>query len=72
MMKERNNAPRDRDHYIGLGIGIGLILFAPLGVVLLILTDSPGFLGIGPGMGVAVGVAIGEGLYQRSKQDESS
>jgi len=51
---------------MGLGMAIGMIIFAPLGIILAIATDTPGLLGIGPAMGVGVGVALGEGLYQRS------
>ncbi len=60
------NQAKEKDHYLGLGMAIGMIAFAPLGVVLAIATDTLGLLGIGPAMGVAVGIALGEGFYRRS------
>ena len=66
MSKKRETQAKEKDHYVGLGMAIGMIAFAPLGIVLAIATGTFGLLGIGPAMGVAVGVALGEGLYQRS------
>jgi hypothetical protein len=72
-MSSRNgNTTADKEHYMGIGMAIGLALFAPLGIVLSIVTDTPGLIGIGPGMGVAVGVAIGEGLYQRNERSRGN
>jgi hypothetical protein len=62
--KQRNHAS-DREHYLGIGMATGMAIMAPLGVVLFIVLDNPGMLGVGPGMGVAIGVAIGESLYRR-------
>ena len=64
------NQAKEKDHYLGLGMAIGMIAFAPLGVVLAIATDTLGLLGIGPAMGVGVGIALGEGLYRRSLPDQ--
>jgi hypothetical protein len=58
---------QDREHYLSVGMAIGMIMFMPLGF-LFILLDNPGLLGIGPAMGIAVGLAIGEQLYRRSQQ----
>ena len=60
----------DRDHYIAIGMAIGMPSFALIGFALCIATDNPGLLGLGPAIGLAMGIAIGEGLYRRSRQSE--
>jgi hypothetical protein len=60
----------ERDRYIAIGLAIGMPSFALIGFALCIATDNPGLLGLGPAIGLALGIAIGEGLYQRSRQRE--
>jgi hypothetical protein len=67
MSKDTNDPTKQKQHYMGLGMAIGMAMFAPLGIVLSIVTDNPGLLGIGPAVGVSIGVAIGEHLHKRSK-----
>ena len=50
-------------------IGIGIALFAGVGVVLATATDNPGLIGIGPALGVAVGAGIGAGLENKARQE---
>lgn len=59
-----------RNHYLGIGLAVGMPSFALVGFVLCIATGTPGLLGLGPAIGLAVGIAIGEGLYRRSRQGE--
>jgi hypothetical protein len=49
-------------------IGIGIALFAGVGVVFATATDNPGLIGIGPALGVAVGAGIGAGLENKARQ----
>ncbi len=70
MTQPHRNGTPDRDRYLGRGMGIGMILCMPLGIVLFLVTGNAGLLGIGPAIGVALGVAIGEGLYRRSLRQE--
>lgn len=52
---------------MGLGMALGMAMFAPLGIVLSLVTDNPGLIGVGPAIGISIGVAIGEHLYKRNK-----
>ena len=70
MSNQDQKQRQELEHYRGIGMAIGMVLFMPVGLVLFIVLDNPGMLGVGPAMGLAVGLAIGEGLYQR-KQRES-
>jgi hypothetical protein len=63
------NAERNRT--MAIGMAIGMPTFALAGLILCIATDTPGLLGVGPAIGLAMGIAIGEGLYQRSRQNEA-
>lgn len=54
-----------KDHYQRKGMGIGLALFLPFGVILWLLLDNPGFLGLGPALGISIGIAIGEAMYKK-------
>jgi hypothetical protein len=62
------NKRRDKDYYVGIGLSLGLALMTPLGIILALVTDTPGLLGIGPAMGIGIGLAIGQGLYERQRQ----
>jgi hypothetical protein len=61
----------ERDRYMAIGIAIGMPIFALAGFIVCIATDSFGLLGVGPAIGLTMGIAIGEGLYQRSRQNEA-
>lgn len=50
-------------------IGIGMALFAGVGVVFATATDNPGLIGIGPALGVAVGAGIGAGLENKAREE---
>jgi hypothetical protein len=61
----------ERDRYMAIGIAIGMPIFALAGFIVCIATDNPGLIGVGPAIGLAMGIAIGEGLYQRRRQNEA-
>lgn len=50
-------------------MGIGIALFAGVGVVFATATDNAGLIGIGPALGVAVGAGIGAGLENKARQE---
>ena len=71
MSEEKRIRNLERDRYIGAGMMIGMLIFAPAGFILWIATDNPGLMGVGPAIGLSIGLAIGDGLYQRSRQNEA-
>jgi hypothetical protein len=72
MSEEQSIRNPERDRYIGIGMLIGMPIFALAGFILCLATDNPGLLGVGPAVGLAMGIAIGEGLYHRRRQNEGS
>ena len=67
MSQQTNDPTKLKEHYMGQGMAIGMAMFAPLGIVVSIVTDNPGLLGIGPALGISFGIAIGKYLYERNK-----
>jgi len=59
-----------KQHYQDKGIAIGVVLFMPFGVILWLLLDNPGFLGVGPALGISIGIAIGEAMYKKEVMGE--
>ena len=56
-------------HFIGLWMVLGIAIFSGIGIPLSILTDNPGFFGIGPSIGVAFGLAIGQAIENKYKKE---
>ena len=56
-------------HFVGMWMGIGIAIFSLIGIPLSIVTDNPGFIGIGPAIGVAFGLSIGQSIENKYKQD---
>lgn len=54
-----------KQHYQRKGMGIGMVLFMPFGVILWLLLGNPGMLGVGPALGISIGIAIGEAMYKK-------
>ena len=55
-------------HFIGLWMGIGIAIFSGIGIPLSIITDNPGFIGIGPAIGVGFGISIGQVIENKYKK----
>jgi hypothetical protein len=72
MSGNKGTRNEERDRYIGIGMAISMPTFALVGILLCIVTDNLGLLGLGPAIGLALGVAIGEGLHRRSRQTEGT
>ena len=56
-------------HFVGMWIGICIAIFSGFGIPLSIVTENPGFMGIGPALGVAIGAAIGQSIENKYKQE---
>jgi len=56
-------------HFLGLWMGIGAAIFSLIGIPLCIVTDNPGFIGIGPAIGISFGLAIGQAIENKHKQE---
>ena len=56
-------------HFVGAWMGICIAIFSGFGIPLSIITENPGFIGIGPALGVAVGLAIGQSIENKYKQE---
>jgi hypothetical protein len=68
MTEKKNHRDGERERYLAIGLAIGMPAFGLIGTALCLATGTLGLLGVAPGIGLAIGVAIGEGLYQRSRQ----
>ena len=56
-------------HFIGMWMGIFIAIFSGLGIPLSIVTENPGFIGIGPALGVSVGLVIGQSIENKYKHE---
>lgn len=56
-------------HFLGMWMVIGIAIFSGFGIPISIVTENPGFIGIGPALGIAVGLAIGQSIENKYKQE---
>ncbi len=56
-------------HFLGMWMGIGIAIFAGIGIPLSVATDNPGLIGIGPALGVAFGLAIGQAMEDKHRKE---
>lgn len=71
MFEKRKDQTLEKDHYIGVGLAIGMPICMPLGVALFVITGNPGLMGAVVGFSVAVSLAIGENLAQRNARHQN-
>ncbi len=55
-------------HFIGMWMGIGVAIFAGLGVPLSRITGHSGLFGVGPALGVVLGLLIGKIVEDKKRQ----
>ena len=68
-MEKEDDKKHPEGHYVGMWIGIGMAMFAGLGVPLSIALESPGLIGIGPAIGVGFGAVIGQAIEAKKKKE---
>jgi len=56
-------------HFLGMWMGIGIALFAGIGVPFGIALKNPGLLGIGPALGIAIGLSVGQSIESKYKKE---
>jgi len=64
-MQKNNDQEALKRQTMGKGMAIGMVMFIPFGVILWLLLDNPGMLGVGPALGISIGIAIGEAMYKK-------
>ena len=65
MSGDKNGQPGNKTSYTGLGVSLGLLFGAALGVVLWLATDSFVFFPVFVGAGLSIGVALGAARDQQ-------
>lgn len=68
MPMEKGDRKYPEGHFVGMWIGIGIAVFAGIGVTVGIATNHAGMMSIFPALGVAIGVAVGSGLEAKYKK----
>jgi hypothetical protein len=66
---DSNKKQYPKGHFVGLWMGIGAAIFSGIVIPFSIITDNPGFMGLGPALGVAAGLAIGAGIEQKHERE---
>jgi hypothetical protein len=65
-MAEDNNGGSNKDvNYTGLGVGLGMLFGASLGLIIWLATDSFVFFPVFVGAGLSIGLAVGASRDQR-------
>ena len=66
---EEENKKYPEGHFVGMWMGIGIAIFAGLGIPLSIILEIPWIIAIGPAVGVAFGLAIGSSIESKHKKE---
>ena len=67
MSDKQNNQSKAENHYTNLGMSLGMLFGAALGVVIWLATDTFVFFPVFIGSGLSTGLAIGAGLDQQKQ-----
>ena len=66
---EKNNKKYPKGHFVGLWMGIGIAIFAGIGVPISLALKIPGLIGIGPATGAAFGLALGQSIETKYQKE---
>ena len=67
-MESNNTKKYPEGYFVGMWMGIGIAIFAGIGIPLSIVTHNYGLIGIGPALGVAFGLSIGQAIENKYKK----
>ena len=56
-------------HFVNKWMGIGIAVFAGVGIPISIISDNTAFIGIGPALGIAIGLSTGQSIENRYKKE---
>jgi hypothetical protein len=66
---ENKDKKYPKGHFVGMWTGIGIALFAGIGVPLSVATGNNGLIGIGPAIGVSFGAGIGQAIEKKYERE---
>lgn len=66
-MKTKKKYPKG--HFVGMWMGIGIAIFAGLGIAFSVITENFGLIGIGPAIGIAIGLSIGQSVENKYNKE---
>ena len=66
---DNKNKKYPEGHFLGMWMGIGIVIFSGFGIPLSIATKNYGLIGIGPALGVAFGLSIGQAIENKYKKE---
>jgi hypothetical protein len=66
---EKNNEKYPEGHFVGMWMGIGIVIFTAIGLPLSIALKVPGLIGIGPALGIAFGLSLGQSIESKYKKE---
>ena len=69
-MKEKRKTKKYLEgHFLGMWMGICIVISMAFGIPLMFVLKNPGFLGVAPAIGVSIGVAIGQSVEDKYKKE---
>jgi hypothetical protein len=66
---EKEDKKYPKGYFVSLWSGLGVAIFAGIGVPLSLVLDNFAFIGIGPAIGIAVGAGIGQSIESKYEKE---
>lgn len=68
-LNDENGKKYPKGHFVGMWTGIGIAIFAGLGITFSVITENFGLIGIGPAIGTAFGLSIGQSIENKYNKE---